>query len=425
MPINVNTTPQQIGVTVGETQIDVSVGGGVGPTGNSGTVAVSAPITNAGTSTAAVIGLSVGTGLAVSGGSLAVTYGTTSTSACRGDDARLSDAREWSASTVSQADAEAGTSTSRFAFTPQRVFQAIAAWWAGSAAKTKLDGIATGATANATDAQLRDRSTHTGTQTASTISDFASAVVAAAPPTTNASLLTSGTLPDARLSSNIARTSDVSSAVAAVVNAAPATLDTLAELAAALGSDANFSTTVTNALAAKAPIASPTFTGTVSGITKAMVGLGNVDNTSDANKPISTATQTALDGKAASSHTHTASAITDFTAAVVAAAPPTTDASLLTTGTLSASRLPSTTVAAGSYGSASSVATYTVDSTGRLTAAGSSSIAISAGAVSGLAAVATSGSASDLSGTLADARLSANARQAIDNLFHPFLLAGI
>lgn len=52
------------------------------------------------------------------------------------------------------------------------------------------------------------------------------------------------------------------------------------------------------ALALKANIASPTFTGTVSGITATMVGLGNVDNTSDANKPVSTATQTALDGKA-------------------------------------------------------------------------------------------------------------------------------
>lgn len=39
--------------------------------------------------------------------------------------------------------------------------------------------------------------------------------------------------------------------------------------------------------------------------TKTEVGLGNVDNTSDAAKPISTATQTALNGKAASSHTHT------------------------------------------------------------------------------------------------------------------------
>lgn len=43
---------------------------------------------------------------------------------------------------------------------------------------------------------------------------------------------------------------------------------------------------------------SPTFTGTVSGITKSMVGLSNVDNVSDANKPVSTATQTELDLKA-------------------------------------------------------------------------------------------------------------------------------
>jgi hypothetical protein len=57
-------------------------------------------------------------------------------------------------------------------------------------------------------------------------------------------------------------------------------------------------TDLTNALNAKAPLASPTFTGTVSGITKAMVGLSNVDNTTDANKPISSATQTALDTKA-------------------------------------------------------------------------------------------------------------------------------
>ena len=48
----------------------------------------------------------------------------------------------------------------------------------------------------------------------------------------------------------------------------------------------------------KAPTADPTFTGTVSGVSKSMVGLGNVDNTSDANKPVSTAQQTALDLKA-------------------------------------------------------------------------------------------------------------------------------
>jgi hypothetical protein len=65
-------------------------------------------------------------------------------------------------------------------------------------------------------------------------------------------------------------------------------------------SDANkpVSTATQSALDLKAPIASPTFTGTVSGVTKSHVGLGNVDNTSDANKQVSTATQTALDLKA-------------------------------------------------------------------------------------------------------------------------------
>jgi len=55
---------------------------------------------------------------------------------------------------------------------------------------------------------------------------------------------------------------------------------------------------LTSDLALKAPIDSPTFTGTVSGITKTMIGLGSVDNTADLAKPISTATTTALDLKA-------------------------------------------------------------------------------------------------------------------------------
>ncbi|MFM1753424.1 MAG: hypothetical protein RLZZ236_363 [Bacteroidota bacterium] len=64
-------------------------------------------------------------------------------------------------------------------------------------------------------------------------------------------------------------------------------------------SDANkpISTATQAVLDLKAPLASPTFTGTVSGIDKTMVGLGNVDNTSDLSKPIATATQAALDLK--------------------------------------------------------------------------------------------------------------------------------
>jgi hypothetical protein len=90
----------------------------------------------------------------------------------------------------------------------------------------------------------------------------------------------------------------VDTAVTNLVASAPETLDTLNELAAALGDDANFATTVTNSIATKAPIESPTFTGTVSGVTKTHVGLGNVDNTSDADKPVSTTQQTALNLKA-------------------------------------------------------------------------------------------------------------------------------
>lgn len=53
------------------------------------------------------------------------------------------------------------------------------------------------------------------------------------------------------------------SAAAAIVDSAPTTLNTLNELAAALGDDANYATTISTALGLKAPLESPTFTGTV------------------------------------------------------------------------------------------------------------------------------------------------------------------
>lgn len=95
-------------------------------------------------------------------------------------DGRLGDSREWLASTVTQAEAEAGTATTRRAWTAQRVFQATASWWAGSSAASKLAGIQAGATANATDAQLRDRSTHTGTQSAGTITGLSTVATSGA-----------------------------------------------------------------------------------------------------------------------------------------------------------------------------------------------------------------------------------------------------
>lgn len=63
-------------------------------------------------------------------------------------DLRLADAREWTAATVSQADAEAGTGTARVAWTVQRVWQAIAAWWSTITVGVNKGG--TGATDAAT-----------------------------------------------------------------------------------------------------------------------------------------------------------------------------------------------------------------------------------------------------------------------------------
>ena len=62
-----------------------------------------------------------------------------------------------------------------------------------------------------------------------------------------------------------ATTQYVTTALANMVDSAPSTLNTLNELAAALGDDANFSTTVTTSIATKAPLNGPTFTGTITG----------------------------------------------------------------------------------------------------------------------------------------------------------------
>lgn len=59
----------------------------------------------------------------------------------------------------------------------------------------------------------------------------------------------------------LANTAFVQAAISALIASAPGALDTLNELAAAMGNDPNFATTVTNALALKAPLASPVFTG--------------------------------------------------------------------------------------------------------------------------------------------------------------------
>jgi hypothetical protein len=158
----------------------------------------------------------------------------------------------------------------------------------------------------------------------------------------------------------------------------------------------------------------------------------------------SNATANATDAQLRDRSTHTGTqAAGTITGLAASATTDTTSATNITSGTLPAARLPATAVTAGAYGSASSVATFTVDAEGRLTAAGSTAISVAASAIasgtiatarlaSGTAssstflrgdqtwATAGSTSASDLtSGTLPEARL--------PNLviLHPFLLAGM
>ena len=74
----------------------------------------------------------------------------------------------------------------------------------------------------------------------------------------------------------------VDTVVSGLIDAAPAALDTLNELAAALGDDANFSTTITNSIATKLPLAGGTMSGAIAMATNKITGLGDPTANQDA-----------------------------------------------------------------------------------------------------------------------------------------------
>lgn len=112
--------------------------------------------------------------------------------------------------------------------------------------------ISTSATANATDAALRDRSTHTGAQEIATVTGLQAALDARQP---------------------------LDADLTAIAGLTPSNDDVLQRKSGAWANR------------------TPTQLKTDLALAKGDVGLGNVDNTSDASKPVSTATQTALDAK--------------------------------------------------------------------------------------------------------------------------------
>lgn len=141
---------------------------------------------------------------------------------------------------------------------------------------SKLDGIEAGATADQTAAEIRalveaatdsnvftdaDHTKLNGIETAATADQTASEILTAIKTVDGAASGLDADLLDGQQGSYYTGYTDT--AVSNLVDSSPAALNTLNELAAALGDDANFSTTVTNSIATKLPLAGGTMTGNI------------------------------------------------------------------------------------------------------------------------------------------------------------------
>ena len=171
----------------------------------------------------------------------------------------------------------------------------------------------------------------------------------------------------------------VDTAISNLVDGAPAALDTLNELAAALNDDASFSTTVTNSIAAKLPLAGGTMTGAIAMGTSKITGLGTPTAGTDAT------TKTYVDGVgdaklALAGGTMTGNIVMGANK-VTSTATPSADADL-TTKVYVDSILGSATSAATS---ASAAATSATNASNSASAASSSASAASASASSAAA----------------------------------------
>ena len=133
----------------------------------SGVLTATAPAANVqaiavvGRSHASTGSLAVAVGPALGNAALR-NVGTTAGTVAAGDDSRHSDAREWIAATVDAAEAEAGTATTRRAWTSQRVRQAVTNWWSGAKASPGAIGESTPSTGRFSSVGLGGVASRTG-----------------------------------------------------------------------------------------------------------------------------------------------------------------------------------------------------------------------------------------------------------------------
>lgn len=194
----------------------------------------------------------------------------------------------------------ASNTTARHTHSNKSVLDATTASFT-TADETKLDGIASGATANDTDANLKNRANHTGTQDVSTITGLADVA-------TSGDYNDLSNTPDLSVFDELEQFA-TSAGFPATGNSAKFYLaqdsgilyrwggSSYVEISASLALGETSSTAYRGDRGKTAYDHSQLTSGNPHNVSKTDVGLGNVDNTSDANKPISTATQTALDSK--------------------------------------------------------------------------------------------------------------------------------
>ena len=206
----------------------------------------------------------------------------------------------------------------------------------------------------------------------------------------------------------------VDTAVANLVASAPAALDTLNELAAAIGNDASFSTTITNSIATKLPKAGGTMTGAIDMGSSKITSLGTPTASTDAvtkgyidtlyGSTVAAATSAT---SAAASATAAATSATSAAASATAAATSATSAAASATAAVTSAN----SAAASATTASNSAATATTQATAAATSATSAAASATAAATSATSAAASATAAQTSATSAAASQSAASASQ--------------